>query len=86
MTGREYQVNYLNVEAARLEEQAAKEKGDIDAELSASHKLIQGRQGALLPLPWDNERFPEIIPASLVDSLTAAFASPKLRKVYGLES
>lgn len=85
VTGREYQVEYLDVEAAQLEEQAAKQSGDVDAELSASHKLIQGRQGTLLPLPWDNERFPSVTPSNLLDSLTAAFASPKLRKVYRLE-
>jgi hypothetical protein len=85
VTGREYQVEYLNVEDAQLEEHAAKQRGDVGAELAASHKLIQGRQGTLLPLPWDNDRFPGIAPSSLQDSLMAAFASPKLRKAYGLE-
>lgn len=85
VTGKEYHVEYLDVETAQLEEQAAKQRGDVDAELSASHKLIQGRQGTLLPLPWDNERFPSIKSSSLEDSLTAAFASPKLRRAYGLE-
>jgi len=85
LTGREYHVEYLDVETAQLEEQAAKQSGDVDEELSASHKLIQGRQGTLLPLPWDNERFPSITPSSLQDSLTAPFASPQLRKAYGLE-
>jgi hypothetical protein len=85
VTGREYQVEYLDVEEAQLEEQAAKQSGDVGAELAASHKLIQGRQGTLLPLPWDNDRFPSVAPSNLLDSLTAAFASPKLRKVYGLE-
>lgn len=84
VTGREYHVEYLDVETAQLEEQAAKQSGDVDAELSASHKLIQGRQGTLLPLPWDNERFPSVKPSSLQDSLMAAFASPKLRIAYGL--
>ncbi|KPI43974.1 uncharacterized protein AB675_6615 [Cyphellophora attinorum] len=84
VTGKEYQVEYLDVEAAQVEEEAAKQSGDIDAELSASHKLIQGRQGTLLPLPWDNKEFPGVSPSSLYDSLKAAFASPKLRKAYGL--
>ncbi|RVX73842.1 hypothetical protein B0A52_02732 [Exophiala mesophila] len=85
VTGKEYQVEYLDVEEAQLEEQAAKQSGDVGAELAASHKLIQGRQGTLLPLPWDNDRFPNIAPSSLQDSLMGAFASPKLRKAYGLE-
>jgi hypothetical protein len=83
VTGREYHVEYLDVEAAQLEEHGAKQSGD--AELSASHRLIQGRQGTLLPLPWDNGKFPSVTPSSLQDSLMAAFASTKLRKAYGLE-
>lgn len=85
VTGREYQVEYLDVEEAQLEEQAAKQSGDVGAELAASHKLIQGRQGTLLPLPWDNYRFPSVAPSGLRDSLVGAFASPKLRKAYGLD-
>jgi hypothetical protein len=85
VTGREYHVEYLDVEAAQLEEHGAKQSGDVDAELSASHRLIQGRQGTLLPLPWDNGKFPSVTPSSLQDSLMAAFASTKLRKAYGLE-
>jgi hypothetical protein len=82
VTGREYQVEYLDVESAQLEEQTAKERGDVDAELAASHKLIQGRQGTLLPPPWDNGKFPSVEPSSLEESLRAAFASPKLQKAY----
>lgn len=85
VTGKEYHVEYLDVEAAQLEEQAAKQSGDVDAELSASHKLVQGRQGTLLPLPWDNGKYPSVTPSSLQDSLMAAFASTQLRKAYGLE-
>lgn len=85
VTGRDYVVEYLNVETAQLEEGAARERGDVDAELAASHKQIQGRQGTLLPMPWDNSRFPAVNVLNLKDSLTAAFASPKLRNAYGLD-
>lgn len=85
ITGRQYHVEYLDVETAQVEEAAAKARGDVDAELAASHKLIQGRQGTLLPEPWDNGRFSSITPTSLQDTLTAAFQSPKFRKAYGLK-
>lgn len=85
VTGRRYHVGYLYFEAAQLEEEVAKQNGDVDAELAASHELIQRRQGTLLPLPWDHARFPSIVPSSLKDSLMAAFAFPKLRKAYGLD-
>jgi hypothetical protein len=84
ITGREYQVTYLDVESAKEEEQQAIADGDVDAELAASHKLIQGRAGTLLPQPWDNDRFPEIKPESMESVLRRAFASGKYRKFYGL--
>ncbi|KAF2121040.1 hypothetical protein BDV96DRAFT_610025 [Lophiotrema nucula] len=85
VTGRRYSVEYLDVESAQEEERAANASGDTEAELAASHKLIQGREGTLLPVPWNNERFPGVKPAGLEDSLRAAFAHPKLRKAYGLD-
>lgn len=85
LTGRRYNVEYLDVEMAQLEEEVAKQKGDVDAELAESHKFIQGLQDTLLPLPCDDDIFPSIVPSSLNDSLTAAFASSKLRKAYGLD-
>lgn len=85
VTGRQYHVEYLDVESAQEEEKVANSDGDIDAELAASHKLVQGREGTLLPQPWDNHQFPSIKPANLEDSMRAAFSSPKLRKAYGLD-
>jgi hypothetical protein len=32
----------------------------VDAELAASHQVIQGTGGTLLPAPYDNKRFPEV--------------------------
>jgi hypothetical protein len=45
---REYQLTYLDVESAKVEEQQAITNGDVDAELAASHKLIQGPRGDAL--------------------------------------
>ena len=45
VTGKEYQVTYLDVESAKEEERQAIADGDIDAELAASHKLVQGWKG-----------------------------------------
>jgi hypothetical protein len=85
ITGTEYQVTYLDVKSAKEEEQQAIADGDVDAELAASHKLVQGRSGTLLPQPWDNDRFPEIKPESMESVLRRAFVSGKYRKFYGLE-
>lgn len=85
ITGKAYEVTYLDVESAKEEEKQAKNRGDVDAELAASHKLIQGRQGTLVPQPWDNGRFPHIHPKGVEETLRAAFASQRMRKVYGLD-
>ncbi|KIW30498.1 uncharacterized protein PV07_06240 [Cladophialophora immunda] len=85
VTGRKYDVTYLDVESAKQEEAQAKVSGDIDAELAASHKLIQGREGTLLPRPWDNDRFPQIHPKNVEETLREAFASERAKLVYGLE-
>jgi hypothetical protein len=83
VTGRKYDVIYLDVESAINEERQAEQAGNVDAELSASHKLIQGREGTLVPQPWDNDKFPDVKPVSVEEALTAAFADPQLRKAYG---
>lgn len=85
ITEKEYQVTYLDVESANEEEQQAIANGDVDAELAASHKLIQGREGTFLPQRWDNDRLPAIRPESVEVVLRKAFASEKYRKAYGLE-
>ncbi|KAH8815301.1 hypothetical protein F5884DRAFT_841320 [Xylogone sp. PMI_703] len=84
ITGREYQVTYLDVESAKHEEADAIREGDVDKELSASHKLIQGREGTLLPEPWDNDRFPFVKPEPVEETLAAAFQNEDYRKFYGL--
>jgi hypothetical protein len=71
-TGTKYQITYLPVEKAAEREKLAKETGDVDLELEASHQLVQGREGTLLPLPHDNDRFPEVKLISLEESLKGA--------------
>jgi len=44
ITGRKYQVSYLDIEGAQQEEAEALRDGDVDKELSASHKLIQAAE------------------------------------------
>ena len=85
VTGKEYEVTYLDVESAKEEEQQSIADGDVDAELAASHKLVQGLEGTLLPQPWDNERFLAIKPEGMEVVLRKAFASERYRKFYGLE-
>ena len=85
VTGKRYEVTYLDVESAKDEEAEAKKAGNVDAELSASHKLIQGRERTLVPQPWDNERFPEIQARGVEEVLKEAFQSERLSKVFGLE-
>ena len=85
ITGKEYDVMYLDLGSAREEERQAVAHRDVDAELEASHKLIQDSAGTLLPQPWINERFPAIDPESMESVLRSAFASQRYRKFYGLD-
>ena len=85
ITGRKYDVTYLDVESAAIEEADAKARGDVDQELAASHKLVQGRQGTLVPLPWDNSRFPSLHPKAVEECLRNAFKSPAWRSAFGVE-
>jgi hypothetical protein len=82
ITGRKYEVTYLDVETAQHEEADALRDGDVDKELAASHKLIQGREGTLIPEPWDNGRFPNVKVDNFRDVLAAAFKDPFYQKAY----
>ncbi|KAI9695584.1 MAG: hypothetical protein M1820_008509 [Bogoriella megaspora] len=82
--GLTYQVTYLDVEEASKEEADALKEEDIEKELAASHKLIQGREGTLLPQPWDNGRFPDIKPMGIEVALGKAYSSAYYKAVYGI--
>jgi hypothetical protein len=43
----------------------------VDAELAASHQVIQGTGRTLLPGPYDNEKFPEVKPMGLEETWRA---------------
>ncbi|OCL14880.1 NAD(P)-binding protein [Glonium stellatum] len=84
ITGHPYDVTYVPVEQVLEKEARAKEIGDVDLELEASHQLIQGREGTLLPQPWDNGRFPNVKPKGLEEALKQAFGNPGMREFLGL--
>ncbi|KAM0524465.1 hypothetical protein ACHAPE_000559 [Trichoderma viride] len=84
ITGHKYSVTYLDVETAVEKEARAKELGDVDLELEASHQLIQGRGGTLLPEPFDNDLFPNIHPESVHSVFEKSFKDANLRKFLGL--
>lgn len=84
VTGRKYAVTYVDVEEAVKREAQAKATGDVELELEASHQLIQGREGTLLPEPYDNVKFPLVTPAALEEVFRGVLADPVMRKFWGL--
>jgi hypothetical protein len=83
ITGFEYEVTYIPVEEALETERKGKETGDIELELKASHQLIQGREGTLLPGPFDNEKFPAVKPKGLEETLKRVFDNALEEKGIG---
>jgi hypothetical protein len=77
-------VTYIPVDQALELEQKGKETGDVELELKASHQLVQGREGTLLPLPADNAKFPDVKPKGLEEALKAVFNDPEKRGWLGL--
>lgn len=47
------------------------EAGNVNAELAASHQVVQGTGGTLLPAPYDNDRFPEVTTQGLEETWRA---------------
>jgi hypothetical protein len=43
----------------------------VDAELAASHQVIQGTGRTLVPGPYDNDKFPEVKPKGLEETWRA---------------
>jgi hypothetical protein len=56
----------------------------VELELKASHQLVQGREGTLLPLPADNDQFLQVNPKGLEEALKAVFNDPKKNVWLGL--
>ncbi|KAH8800477.1 hypothetical protein F5884DRAFT_714366 [Xylogone sp. PMI_703] len=71
--GKEYtRIYHPNSEALQIAAKYAKE-GDVDSELLYSLKAIVGHPEAVaVPKPWDNDKFPDIIPESFEDTLRRA--------------
>lgn len=75
VTGHKYQVKYLPVEEAReMAEEAQRLQDDMMA-MRASHRVVQGSSGTLLPQPYDNAKFPDVQVQGAEEVLTNAFAS-----------
>jgi hypothetical protein len=75
ITGYEYQVKYLPVEEARAMSREAEQLQDDKMAMRASHRVVQGSSGTLLPQPYDNARFPDVQVQRVEEVLTNAFAS-----------
>jgi len=75
--GAKYDVTYLPVEEAFEKEKRAKETGDVDLELQASHQLIQGTGRTKVPGPYDNKKWPGVELENLEQVLTRVLADPK---------
>jgi hypothetical protein len=84
ITGHKYAVTYHDVETAVEKEARAKIIGDVELELEASHQLIQGRGGTLLPEPFDNDLFPNIHPESVHSVFERIFKEEGMRQWLGL--
>jgi hypothetical protein len=85
ITGSKYNVTYFDVGEAKAKERRALELADVELELEASHQLIQGGGGTLLREPFDNARYPEVVPRGFEESLRLAFDNKLMRRLaYGL--
>ena len=60
------------------------ETGDVEAELEASHQVIQGTGRTLLPGPYDNDKFPEVTPQGLEETWRAMLEDTSRFPVLGL--
>ncbi len=83
ITGHEYQVTYRSLEEAREMSKTADEKRDDQLAMNASHRVVQGSNGTLLPKPYDNDTFPDIKPKSVGEVLIASYNDPELKSWYG---
>ena len=86
VTGKPYKVTYDPVSEARELEARAKAANDEQLETAASHRLVQGTEGTLLPQPWDNSKFHDQAAkvVGVEEGLKKAWRDDQYRKVYGL--
>ncbi|EPE36471.1 NAD(P)-binding Rossmann-fold containing protein [Glarea lozoyensis ATCC 20868] len=77
-SGVEYKPIFLPNEEAVEKAKQFKESGDADGELTFSLKALIGSLGfEAVPEPWDNDKFPEIVPVNLETALKQYFAKSK---------
>jgi hypothetical protein len=97
--GKNYNVSYKPVDEARATQKKvdfnlvlflnllicaqAIETGDVDLELACSHQVIQGTGRTLVPLPYDNDKFPDIVPAGLESTFKSMFQDEEMRTILG---
>jgi len=86
VTGKPYKVIYRPVSEARELEARAKAANDEKLETAASHRLVQGTEGTLLPQPWDNSKFPEQAAkvVGIEEGLKQAWQNETYWKAYGI--
>jgi hypothetical protein len=84
ITGVKYKVTYQSVDEAWKLQTEAKENSDDKLEMSASHRIVQGTEGTLLPKPYDNEKFPDVKVKGVEEALKHMFSDEKLRRFLGL--
>ncbi len=84
ITGHAYDVTYKPVEEALALSRRAEELKDDKLAMSASHRVVQGSNGTLLPKPYDNSRFPDVHPKTVEEVLAAGLTNPANRGWYGL--
>ncbi|TVY44391.1 Isoflavone reductase-like protein [Lachnellula occidentalis] len=84
--GATYDVKYRPVDEARDKQKKAIEIGDVDLELACSHQVIQGTGRTLVPAPYDNDKFPDIVPTGLETTFRKMFEDENMRTTLGLNS
>lgn len=86
ITGKPYKVTYRPVSEARELEAQAKAENDEELETAASHRLVQGTEGTLLPQPWDNSKFPDAAEKvrGVEEVLKSAWQNERYGKTYGV--
>ncbi|KAH8651242.1 hypothetical protein BX600DRAFT_387342 [Xylariales sp. PMI_506] len=59
-SGSKWQVTYRPVEDALADSREAEKRNDDFEAMRASHRVVQGSEGTLLPQPYDNDHFPNV--------------------------
>jgi hypothetical protein len=77
-------VTYHPVEEALEMSKRADELNDDKLAMNASHRVVQGTEGTLLPEPYDNDHFPDVKPKGVEEVLTAGYNDPAQKGWFGI--